>query len=49
VYVMVKNPKNNGGGGSIGGPAFHKIMSYLLQKYAVPPTGTRPPTPTIEW
>ena len=23
------------------GPAFHKIMSYLLQKYAVPPTGTR--------
>jgi cell division protein FtsI (penicillin-binding protein 3) len=49
VYVMVKNPKNGGGGGSIGGPAFHKIMSYLLQKYAVPPTDTRPPTPAIEW
>jgi cell division protein FtsI (penicillin-binding protein 3) len=49
VYVMVKNPKNGGGGGSIGGPAFHQVMSYLLQKYAVPPTGTRPPTPKIEW
>jgi cell division protein FtsI (penicillin-binding protein 3) len=49
VYVVVKDPGNNGGGGSIGGPAFHKIMSYLLEKYAVPPTGTTPPTPTIEW
>jgi cell division protein FtsI (penicillin-binding protein 3) len=49
VYVMVKNPKNGGGGGSIGGPAFHQVMSYLLQKYAVPPTDTRPPTPKIEW
>lgn len=49
VYVMVKAPNNGGGGGSIGGPAFHTIMSYLLQKYAVPPTDTRPPTPKIEW
>ncbi|HYO41105.1 MAG TPA: penicillin-binding protein 2 [Nocardioidaceae bacterium] len=49
VYVVVKNPRNGGGGGSIGGPAFSRIMSYLLQRYAVPPTGTREPTPTIEW
>ena len=49
VYVVVDDPKNGGGGGSIGAPAFHKIMSYLLQKYAVPPTGTTPPTPRIEW
>ena len=49
VYVVVQDPKNGGGGGSIGGPAFHKIMSYLLEKYAVPPTGTKAPTPTIEW
>ena len=49
VYVVVQDPKNGGGGGSIGGPAFHKIMSYLLQKYAVPPTGTKAPTPRIEW
>jgi cell division protein FtsI (penicillin-binding protein 3) len=49
VYVVVKHPRNGGGGGSIGGPAFHKIMSYVLQRYAVPPTGARAPTPTIEW
>ena len=42
VYVVVHDPTNGGGGGSIGGPAFRKIMSYLLQKYAVPPTGTKP-------
>ena len=49
VYVLVKNPRNGGGGGSIGGPAFQKMMRYVLTKYAVPPTGTRPPTPKIEW
>ena len=38
VYVVVHDPKG-GGGGTVGGPAFHKIMSYLLTKYAVPPTG----------
>ena len=35
VYVVVHKPTNGGGGGSTGGPAFRKIMSYLLQKYAV--------------
>jgi len=49
VYVVVQDPKNGGGGGSVGGPAFHKIMSYLLTKYAVPPTGSAAPTPRIEW
>jgi cell division protein FtsI (penicillin-binding protein 3) len=49
VYVVVQNPRNGGGGGAVGGPAFRKIMSYLLQKYAVPPTGSRAPEPTLEW
>ncbi len=49
VYIIVQDPKNGGGGGSIGGPAFHKIMSYLLRKYAVPPTGSRPPHDPVEW
>ncbi len=49
VYVVVQDPKNGGGGGSVGGPAFHKIMGYLLQKYAVPPTGTTAPEPRITW
>jgi cell division protein FtsI (penicillin-binding protein 3) len=49
VYVVVQDPRNGGGGGTVGGPAFHKIMSYVLQKYGVPPTGTTPKPPKIEW
>ena len=49
VYVVVQDPKNGGGGGSIGGPAFHKIMTHLLQKYAVPPTGAAAPDIPLEW
>jgi cell division protein FtsI (penicillin-binding protein 3) len=49
VYVVVQNPRNGGGGGSVAGPAFSKIMSYLLRKYAVPPTGTKPSTYAVEW
>ena len=48
VYVVVQDPQH-GGGGSVGGPAFSKIMSYLLQKYAVPPTGAKATTPRITW
>ncbi len=49
VYVVVQRPAKGSGGGSVGGPAFHKIMSYLLRKYAVPPTGARPPDNPLEW
>ena len=49
VYVVVQNPRVDGGGGSIAGPAFAKIMSYALRRYAVPPTGTKPPQLPIEW
>ena len=49
AYVVVQDPDNGGGGGSVGGPAFHKIMSYVLQKYAVPPTGTTAAPPRIDW
>jgi cell division protein FtsI (penicillin-binding protein 3) len=49
VYVVVQDPKNGGGGGTIGGPAFHKIMTYLLRKYAVPPTGVPAPDTPVEW
>ena len=49
VYVVVQNPANGGGGGSVGGPAFRRIMTHLLQKYAVPPTGSVAPKPVVEW
>ena len=49
VYVVVRNPRNGGGGGSVAGPAFAKMMSYALRRYAVPPTGTRPSHLRVEW
>jgi cell division protein FtsI (penicillin-binding protein 3) len=49
VYVVVHEPTNGGGGGSTGGPAFRKIMAYLLQKYAVAPSGSEPPDLTVRW
>ncbi len=49
VYVVVQDPKNGGGGGSVGGPVFHKVMTYLLRKYAVPPTGAKAPDNPLEW
>jgi cell division protein FtsI (penicillin-binding protein 3) len=49
VYVVVQDPKNGGGGGSIGGPAFRRIMTHLLRKYAVPPTGTPAPDRAVTW
>lgn len=49
VYVVVQDPSNGGGGGSVGGPAFRQITSFLLRKYAVPPTGARPSRLPLEW
>lgn len=49
IYVVVQNPSNGGGGGSVAGPAFAKIMSYALRRYGVPPTGTQPSRLPVEW
>lgn len=49
IYVVVQNPRNGGGGGSVAGPAFAKLMSYSLRRYAVPPTGTAPSQLPVEW
>jgi cell division protein FtsI (penicillin-binding protein 3) len=49
VYVVVQNPRNGGGGGSVAGPAFAKIMGNALRRYAVPPTGTAPSRLPVEW
>ncbi|CAA9358084.1 MAG: Cell division protein FtsI [Peptidoglycan synthetase] [uncultured Nocardioidaceae bacterium] len=49
VYVVVHHPQGEGGGGTIAGPAFRKITSFLLQKYAVPPTGTPPADLPVVW
>jgi cell division protein FtsI (penicillin-binding protein 3) len=48
--VVIKHPRVAGaGGGATAGPVFRQILNYLLQKYAVPPTGTRPANLPVEW
>ncbi|WP_340538694.1 peptidoglycan D,D-transpeptidase FtsI family protein [Nocardioides sp. GXZ039] len=49
IYVVVQNPRNGGGGGSVAGPAFSKLMGYTLRKYGVPPTGTKPSQLPVVW
>jgi cell division protein FtsI (penicillin-binding protein 3) len=49
VYVVIKNPKGDVGGGGTAAPAFRKIMAYLLQRYAIPPSGSKPPRLPIAW
>lgn len=49
AYVVLQNPKNGMGGGGNAGPVFSQIMTYLLGKYGVEPTGTTPSTLPIEW
>ena len=49
VYVVIQNPRNGMGGGAAVGPVFRKVMTYLLRKYGVPPTGASPTTLPVEW
>jgi cell division protein FtsI (penicillin-binding protein 3) len=49
VYVVIQDPVSSASGGGTAGPVFRKIMNYLLQKYAVLPTNTRPPRLPIMW
>jgi len=48
VYVVVQDP-SSGGGGTVAAPAFAQIMSHVLRKYAVAPTGAAPSTLPVEW
>lgn len=49
IYVVVQNPRNGGGGGSVAGPAFSQLMTYALARYGVPPTGAEPSRLPVEW
>jgi cell division protein FtsI (penicillin-binding protein 3) len=49
VYVVVHAPKVDGGGGSIAGPVFSRIMGYVLGRYGVEPTGGKPSRLPVEW
>ncbi len=49
VYVVVQRPRAGASGGGTAGPVFRKILTYLLQKYAVPPTDTPASTIPVWW
>ncbi len=49
TYVVLHDPSSGDGGGSAGGPVFHDVTSYALQKYAVPPTGRKAPKLPTTW
>lgn len=49
TYVVLQDPSNGRSGGGQGGPVFRDVMSYALQKYAVPPTGAPQPTVPLTW
>lgn len=49
VYCVVQNPRTGAGGGVTCGPAFNRVMSYLLRRYSVPPTGSPSPVLPVEW
>lgn len=49
VYVVIQRPHTAASGGGTAGPVFRQILNYALQKYAVPPTGTRPANLPVYW
>jgi cell division protein FtsI (penicillin-binding protein 3) len=49
IYVAIHNPRNGGGGGSVAGPVFSKLMAFTLHRYGVPPTGSKPRVLPVTW
>ena len=49
VYVVIHAPQVDGGGGSVAGPVFSRIMGYVLGRYGVEPTGGKPSRLPVEW
>ena len=43
VAVILQDPIRGYYGGSTAAPVFKDVMTYALQEFAVPPTGTAPP------
>ena len=48
VAVILQNPIRGYYGGSTAGPVFKDVMTYALQEFGIPPTGTRPPVMKLE-
>lgn len=48
VAVIVQRPIKGYFGGLVAAPVFHDVMTYALQQFKVPPTGTTAPTLTLD-
>ncbi len=50
TYVVLDRPRDGSFGGTAAAPVFHDIMSMLLQRYGIPPTGSKqPPKEPLTW
>lgn len=49
VYVVIRDPRDGATGGGTAAPVFKGLLTYLLQKYAVPPTTTKPADLPVTW
>ena len=49
TYVVLDNPAGGGSGSGDAGPVFHDVMRAALERYGVPPTGSRPPRTPLYW
>ncbi len=49
TYVVIDYPKDGSFGGTACAPVFRDIMAHVLQRYAVPPSGTRAPRIPLTW
>lgn len=49
VAVFLQNPRNGKFGGQLAAPVFKQVMSFGLEHFRVPPTGTKRPDLPITW
>lgn len=49
TYVVLDNPAGGGSGSGDAGPVFHDVMQATLERFGVPPTGSRPPRTPLYW
>jgi cell division protein FtsI (penicillin-binding protein 3) len=49
VAVFLDNPRNGKFGGQLAAPVFKSVMTFGLEHFRVPPTGTRRPDLPITW
>jgi cell division protein FtsI (penicillin-binding protein 3) len=48
VAVTLQRPIKGYFGGAVAGPVFRDVMTYALQEFEIPPTGTKPPVVKIK-